>query len=347
MHGGEQQSDSIHVYIVIGAAVELLDLPFSDLFVGADPASSWLKATPDAREMEFVPEALFSEIDGLRRDLLARSTTQSFSIEWGTSRRERLRVKPLTTAHIEPLFVCRRFTGTPKPMIELGIPAAVVDRLLSRPVRNGLILFIGSMAAGKTTAASSFTVEYISRHGGVAMTVEAPIEMDLEGRHGKGIVYQTEVESDDDMGPALRGMLRSAANLLFCGEVKTDVAAREVLNLSTSGHPVVTTFHGPDLPTGLLRFARSTGDQNDALAHALTAVFHLTLRNPRLMPGVPLPPGLPGQSSPPDRLLTVSPLLVVDGTRDQVRSAIRSGNFDQLGSEIERQRRLFLGGGSP
>ncbi len=327
--------------------MELLDLPFSDLFLDANPASSWIKATPDAREMQFVPEAFFPEIEALRRDLLARSTTQSFSIEWGNPRRERLRVKPLMTAHVEPLFVCRRFAGTPKPLVELGMPPAVVDRLLSRPVRNGLILFIGSMAAGKTTAASSFTVEYVSRHGGVAMTVEAPIEMDLEGRHGNGIVYQTEVESDDDMGPALRGMLRSAANLLFCGEVKTDVAAREVLNLATSGHPVVTTFHGPDLPTGLLRFARSTGDQNDALAHALTAVFHLTLRNPRLLPGVPLPSGLPGHPAPPDRLLTVSPLLVVDGTRDHVRSAIRSGNFDQLGSEIERQRRLFLGGGSP
>lgn len=323
----------------------LLGLPFSDLFVSEDPASSWFKATPDAGDRMDIPEALFAEIAQLRCALIEHSRGHPFSLEWGEGSRERLRVKPIKTAYVDPLFVCRRLASRPRPLKDLGMPPQVVDRLLDQPARSGLILFMGSMGAGKTTAASSFTVEYIARHGGIAMTVEAPIEMDLEGCYGRGVIYQTEVEHDDDMGSALRGMLRSSANLLFCGEVKKDSAAREVLMLGTSGHPVVTTFHAPDLPTGLMRFARLTGDQNDALADALTAVFHLTLRASVNHPSPPVTAGLPGRFAPPARLLTVSPLLVIPETRDKVRSAIRSGNFHQLESEIDRQRRLLLGGG--
>lgn len=323
----------------------LLDLSFSDLFVGADPGTCWVKATPDAREMTFIPTDLHEEVGRLRAKLIERSHGHPFSFEWGDDKRERLRVKPVTTAHVDPLFVCRRLAGRPRPLLELGWPPRLVDHLLSRPVRSGLVLFIGAMDSGKTTSASSYTVEYVARHGGVAMTVEVPIEMDLEGRHERGMVYQTEVESDDDLGPALRGMLRSSANLLFPGEVKTDSAAREVLTLSTSGHPVVTTFHGPDLPTGLRRFARHTGDQNAALADALTAVFHLTLRNSVNDEAREQPASLPGRPAGPGRRLLVAPLLLLPENREKIRSAIRGGNFHQLESEIERQRRLLLGGG--
>ncbi len=327
--------------------MELLSLPFSELYIEADPASSWMKPTPDARDIEPVPKEAYDDLTRLRAELMSRSSSDSFSVEWGIAHRERLRVKPIRTAHINPLFVCRRFRSLPQPLKELGMPPQVVDRLLDRPARPGLTIFMGEMGSGKTTAASSYTVEYVSRHGGLAVTVEVPIEMDLEGKHGRGKVYQTEVESEEDIGPALRGMLRSSANLLFCGEVKTDAAAREVLMLGTSGHPVVTTFHAPDLQTGLMRFARMASDQNDALAEAFTAAFHLTLRNATRCQDAGREPGLPGRSAPPERLLTVSPLLALDGTLDQVRSAIRSGSFHQLKSEIDRQRRLFLGGSTP
>lgn len=324
--------------------MELFDLAFSDLFVAVEPASSWIKATPDAREMEGVPEQFHDELGELRQALLEQSKGNAFSLWWGQEPRERLRVKPMTTARVDPLFVCRRFTGRPRPLKELGMAPTLVDRLLEKPVRNGLILFMGAMGAGKTTAASAYTVDYVSKHGGVAVTVEAPMEMDIEGRHGRGVVYQTEVESDEELGPALRGMLRSAANLLFPGEVKTDGAAREVLMLSTSGHPVVTTFHAPDLPTGLMRYARATGDQYDALADALTAVFHLSLQNAGNAAPSEASRTLPGRPIQPERLLKVAPLLVISETRERVRSAIRSGNFHQLESEIDRQKRMLLGG---
>lgn len=326
--------------------MELLDLVFSDLFVGQSAETSWFKSLPDAREVQSLPPTLYTELGQLRSALLEQSRDRSFRIEWGTAGREWLRVKPIVTAYVDPLYVCRRFVGRPRPISDLGVPPQVCDRLLAEPLRGGLILVLGQMAAGKTTLASSLIVEYIGRHGGVAMTVEAPIEIDMEGRHGRGIVYQTEVETDDAMGMALPGVLRSAANLVFVGEVKTDSAAREVLMLSTSGHPVVTTFHAPDIPTGLMRFARAAGDQYDALADALTAVLHLTLRHPAAGACATVSMGLPGRPSPPARHLTVVPLFVAGETRDQVRSAIRAGQFHQLGSEIDRQRRVILSGGA-
>lgn len=329
----------------------LLDLAFSDLFVSGEPASSSYKMTPDARQMRPVPEEYATELAELREhclDLhsqLDRGRRHSgFSVDWPTDDPvARMRVKPLMTAHESPLFVCRRLAPAPKGLVQLGFPPKVVEELLKNPVQDGLMLFLGSIGSGKTTAAGAYLIESIRKHGGVGLTIEAPIELDLEGPYGEGMILQTEVESEAEMGEVLREeMLRSSANLLLVGEIKRKITAIEAATLSNTGHPVVSTYHAPDIPTGLARFARDMDGDLDAFADALSAVFHLKLTHFEQMQRKPEPSEpIPGKLAPPRKLLTVSPLFIPrDDTR--LRSQLRGGEFHQLTSEIQRQRGQFL-----
>lgn len=330
----------------------LLDLTFSDLYVSGEPASSSYKMTPDARQMRPVPEEYAAELAELREHCLDLHSQHGhgrrhsgFSVDWPTDDPVgRMRVKPLRTAHESPLFVCRRLGRAPAGLIQLGFPPKVVEELLKNPVQDGLILFMGAIGSGKTTAAGAFLIETILKHGGVGLTIEAPIELDLEGPYGDGMILQTEVESETEMGEVLREeMLRSSANLLLVGEIKAKVTAAEAATLSNTGHPVVSTYHAPDIPTGLARYARDMGNDLDAFADALSAVFHLKLTHFEQMrsqaPATTEP--IPGKLTPPKKLLTVSPLIIPrDDTR--LRSQLRGGEFHQLNSEIQRQRGQFL-----
>lgn len=329
----------------------LLDISFSDLFIGSDLASSSYKATPDSRILSPLPANETTEFNALRASLLDRwqGNPNDFRLEWGTTPQPvLLRVKPIRTAYITPLFVCRRSAPRPGSMLDLGFPPEIVKRLLERPFKTGVVLFIGQMASGKSTAASAFILDYTRLHGGICLTVESPIEMDLEGPYGDGYVYQHEVKSEDEMARELRGMLRSSANMLFPSEAKYDETVREINGLATTGHRVVTTFHGSDIPSGLARWSRQSGGQNDALADGLAAVFHLTLNHyDNQAAQQPARGNLPGHFAPPPRLLQVSPLLVLPENQTVIRSNIRSGAFQQLNSEIERQKNMFLTGGLP
>jgi hypothetical protein len=117
---------------------------------------------------------------------------------------------------------------------------------------------------------------------------------------------------------------------------------------SRTGHPVISTTRADDIPTGSARFARKNGGQNDALADALSAVFHLSLQHFDPKNAIPSrKQGTPGVEAPPARLLKVSPLFVSETNETSIRSIIRAGNFQQLWSQIERQRNLFLSGSLP
>ena len=136
--------------------------------------------------------------------------------------------------------------------------------------------------------------------------------------------------------------------MFFPGETRFDNTAQTIIEMATTGHVVVTTAHGDDLPSGLARLARKNGSQSDALADALSAVFHLDLKYyDQKLANATQKPGLPGMASPPPRLLKVAPLFVTESNKVSVGSIIRGGNFQQLNSEIERQRHQFLAGDLP
>lgn len=327
----------------------LSGLLFSDLFVTNDPASCWYKMTPDSLETRELPQPCFDEVAGLRELLEKRfdpnrGDSPDFKVDWDGLR---LRVERMETAS-GAIYVCRRFGVDPRHLADLGFPPMIAQRLLSTDERtgfkDGLVMFLGRTGSGKSTAAAAYVIERLEQSGGVCWTAENPIELSLQGRHGKGICYQTEVGSDHGFGEAIRHMLRASPNLILIGEIRDETAAREAVHAATSGHLVITTFHANDLLTGLARFARLAGDPA-VLTDALRAALHLQLRNS--MNGNGLPGGIPGRNAPPKRVLTVEPLLITGENADGLRSTLRGGEFHLLRSEAERQRRMFMAGGLP
>ena len=308
----------------------LKDLVFSDLFVTEEAATSWYKATPDTFDASPVPVELASDLETLRQHLEGASENSAYRVDWAGIR---LRVERVRVADGKLVFVCRRYRHLPDSLASLGMPQAIAAKLLQQDLKEGLVVFLGKAGSGKTTMAASFIRERLALFGGVCWTIENPVELPLQGQHGKGWCYQIEASSDDDIGPAVRHMLRTTPNIIFIGEVRDGRAVREAIAAATSGHLVVTTFHAGDLLTGIARLSRLA--ENDsasaALADGLRVGLHLRLSNAE-----------PGKT--PSRILFVEPLWMSGQVAEGLRSMVRDGNFHLLKSEVERQRRNFIMG---
>lgn len=309
----------------------IANLKFADLCVPSSAEECWYKETSGSLAALPVPSEFHPDLARLREFLESHPPDPDFRVDFDGIR---LRVERMDTAggsgRQESVYVCRRFRDKPSKLPELGFPDPIVKRLLAPDTRNGLIIFMGKTGSGKTTAASAFVVDWLSSHGGVCWTVENPVEIQLQGRWGKGVCYQTEALDDHGFGDVIIKMMRASLNLMLIGEIREEGAARAAQFAAMSGHLVVTTFHANDIVSGLARFsglARDTG----YLAEAVRAVLHLQLKE------------RPGGG----QVLVVEPLWVSGQGEDGIRSTIRSGNFQLLKSEIDRQRRMLMstGGG--
>jgi Tfp pilus assembly pilus retraction ATPase PilT len=319
----------------------LQDLLYSDLFVADEAASSWYKSTPDSMVTTPVPADCAVELQALRHALEERATSAArpaFRIQWPEDNGVDLRVGLMRLASGQSIFVCRRFRVAASSLVELGVPDAFASQFMAESLTEGLVVFLGKAGSGKTTTAASFVKERLTRFGGVCWSVENPIELPLEGRHGRGWCYQTEVASDAHIGGATRDMLRASPNIIFIGELRDPLAVREAITASTSGHLVVTTFHAGDLVSGLARLsALANNDKvSAALADSLRVAAHLSLRN--AVPGHDQPRG----TGTPPRVLSVEPMWIKGGESDSLQSIIRKGDFHMLKSEVQRQLRAAM-----
>src|SRR5690606_10186105 len=93
------------------------------------------------------------------------------------------RVTNITDVDGQAIFVLRRPTASLRPIEQVGLAPAIVSRLL-RPALPGLIVVCGKTGAGKTSTAASLIKARMERYGGVAITVEDPPEVRLNGPHG-------------------------------------------------------------------------------------------------------------------------------------------------------------------
>lgn len=330
--------------------MKLKDLVFSDLFVAEDLATSWYKQTPDSMTVHFVPDALSDEFYALRDKLLSLGReSNGFGVDWPSDdgQSTRLRVGHMRVSNGKSIFICRRFGVVPGPLTSLGVPRNIAQRFLAPELKDGLVVFMGKAGSGKTTTAGSFLIQRLESFGGVCWTVENPIEIPLQGRHGKGWCYQTEASCDDDIGPAISDMLRATPNMIFIGEMRDSKTVREAIKAGNSGHLVVATFHAGDLKSGIARLAFLAQDDraSSALADALRVGVHLTLYTHE---EGKRPPGMidvtsRGTGTPP-RILSVSPLWFTEKSADALKSNIRDGRFEMLSSEVERQERALMMG---
>ncbi len=132
---------------------------------------------------------------------------------------------------------------------KLGMAAGTLgefDRLVRQP--HGILLVTGPTGSGKTTTLYSALARIDSTTTNV-MTVEDPIEYDLEG------IGQTQVNARIDMTfeKALRAILRQDPDVIMIGEIRDLETAQIAVQASLTGHLVLATLHTNDAVSAVTR----------------------------------------------------------------------------------------------
>ncbi|MBF0165395.1 MAG: type II secretion system ATPase GspE [Magnetococcales bacterium] len=151
---------------------------------------------------------------------------------------------------------------------ELGMMSAMrdaMDRLIHRP--NGIILVTGPTGSGKTTTLYA-VLKRLNETSRNIMTVEDPIEYDLEG------IGQTHVNTKVDLTFArgLRAILRQDPDIVMVGEIRDVETARIAVQASLTGHLVLSTLH-TNSAIGAVARLKDMGVEPYLLSSSLTAVL--------------------------------------------------------------------------
>jgi general secretion pathway protein E len=120
------------------------------------------------------------------------------------------------------------------------------DRLVHQP--HGIVLVTGPTGSGKTTTLYAALGRLDSSTTNI-MTVEDPIEYDLEG------IGQTQVNARIDMtfAKALRSILRQDPDVVMIGEIRDLETAQIAVQASLTGHLVLATLHTNDAVSAVTR----------------------------------------------------------------------------------------------
>ena len=161
-----------------------------------------------------------------------------------------VRVSTLPTGHGERavLRLLEKDAGR-LDLARLGMEArtlAEFDRLIRQP--HGIVLVTGPTGSGKTTTLYAALARLDATTTNV-MTVEDPIEYDLEG------IGQTQVNARIDMSfaKALRSILRQDPDVIMIGEIRDLETAQIAVQASLTGHLVLATLHTNDSVAAVTR----------------------------------------------------------------------------------------------
>ncbi|MBF0273016.1 MAG: type II secretion system ATPase GspE [Magnetococcales bacterium] len=180
-----------------------------------------------------------------------------------------VRVSTLPTGHGERVVMRLLDKQAGRLSLEdLGMVPAMrdtLDRLIHRP--NGIILVTGPTGSGKTTTLYA-VLRRLNETSRNIMTVEDPIEYDLEG------IGQTHVNTKVDLTFArgLRAILRQDPDIVMVGEIRDVETARIAVQASLTGHMVLSTLH-TNSAIGAMARLKDMGVEPYLLSSSLAAVL--------------------------------------------------------------------------
>ena len=245
------------------------------------------------------------------------------------------------------IYILRRLPSTVPSVEKLGLPANLVQLMLSDKFnKGGLIIISGETGQGKSTTAGAIIANRLREFASFCMTIEDPVELSLQGIYDskiegkKGVCFQTSVE-DAEIEEAIRGSMRCypavSNSMLFLGETRDSHMALEVLKVAANGHLVITTMHGSDLLLSLKRFmalaCAARGINENEVRSLLSSVFRLIVH--QTLEAVPTRPG--------QKRLQVN-VLFSPGGSSMVGNQIRSGKLDMLATAMENQQMTLRNG---
>lgn len=301
----------------------LADFEFSDVFLSDD--RYLIKGVPGKPELFDIPDKLRKDADALYAECKQRyeqDEKNEFSFFYDGIF-YRVAVMPSISGRY---FVLRKAMQSVPDMAELPIPPPkhMVEQLTDPHLDSGLVIISGPMGSGKTTTASSIIASRLRREGGIAVTIEDPPELPLEGDYENGACFQMEVETTfaDSIARAMR---MGSPDMLLMGECRTPQDVSEAVRAGVNGHFIVTTVHARGLEETMRRMIalgkEVDGDAaSDLLAEGVAAVVHQELDTQN------------------QDLQTTSLFIPHSQESVGIRGKIRQEKVHQLSSEIERQR---------
>ncbi len=267
------------------SSTHLRDLPFMDLYVRIDEeGKGQARYRTPARDYSnnwtrVLPEQYRAESLAIAKEV--RSSMNNPDAEYKFDNM-RFRLSYQRLANGQEWIILRRISPRVFSLEELSLAPKIVEQLRGLGKRSGLILISGPTGHGKTTTSFALLNDYLKRYGGVGISIEDPVEYELDGQVGDyGYCYQVQVETEDWATP-LKRALRWTPRYILVGEVRTPAAAEQILRAATTGHLVITTIHGGSIEEslmGLMHLADRSlgGGANLMLAQGLVAAWHQTL----------------------------------------------------------------------
>lgn len=181
--------------------------------------------------------------------------------------------------------------------------------------RDGLILFAGAAGQGKTTTMAAVIQEINEQRACHITTVEDPIEYVFH--NARSVVHQRCVGIDVvSFAAGVRAAVRQSAQVIVIGEIRDGETAAAALQAAETGHLVVGTIHGADVPAAIERFLGLLDNQQPARSR-VAHIFRWVVAQ-RLVPRI--------KDAGGDRM----PVLEILGRNERSAAYIRDGESSGL-----------------
>lgn len=308
--------------------MRLGDFEFIDLYLGNNFADfKGVKGSPNSRDA--APPELKAQLDEVRttcRFRYAAERDPEFSLVIDGVMFRATMIRDVTGSEV---FILRRSSAELRPIEHVGFAPAIVRQLL-QPNLKGLVVIAGETGAGKTSTAAAVLKARLERIGGIAITIEDPPEVDLNGVQGKGRCMQVRASRrTGGYKEHLVRSLRSNPDVILLGEVREKAAAQEAVEASLNGHLIITTIHAGSIVESIERLSSLAGGQRGSesaykkLASGLRMVIWQSLER--------------GVGERPK--FTYQALSLIGEEANGARSKITNGKIGHLAQDIDQQMR--------
>ena len=185
---------------------------------------------------EIIDTLIFSTLDSMQRETLAKDKEFDYSFAFGEI--ARFRVNAFNEkGHLAAAF---RLIPTKMPTIEeLGMPQ-VISGFADYP--RGLVLVTGPTGSGKSTTLAAIINKINSEKSVHILTIEDPIEFTHKSK--RSLVAQREVHYDTySFSRALKSALREDPDVVLLGEMRDLETISAAITIAETGHLVFATLH--------------------------------------------------------------------------------------------------------